>query len=43
MDGSGTIYLSGWYLGVTDFDPDTSTTHELTNTSFSDMYLLKLR
>ena len=43
VDASGTIYLAGTYLGTTDFDPDPLTTHERTNTAFTDMFLLKLR
>ena len=33
----------GCYSGTVDFDPDPLTTHELTNTAYDDMFLLKLR
>jgi len=44
VDASGAIYLAGSYGPSTvDFDPDPLTTQERTNTSFTDMFLLKLR
>lgn len=43
VDVSGNIYLAGTYLETIDFDPDPLTTHERTNMTLIDMFLLKLR
>ncbi|WP_165250379.1 hypothetical protein [Paludisphaera soli] len=43
VDGAGTVYVVGTYRSTVDFDPDAVGTYELSNASWSDSYLLKLR
>jgi hypothetical protein len=43
VDSTGMVYLAGEYRDTVDFDPDPVATHELTNSTYTDMFLLKLR
>jgi hypothetical protein len=44
VDSAGTITLVGSFgVGTKDFDPDPLTTHEVTNTAFTDLYILRLK
>src|SRR5690606_20919110 len=40
VDGNGNIYVSGYFLGQTDFDPGAAT-FDVTNSSYFDAYLAK--
>jgi hypothetical protein len=43
VDDSGVIYVTGYFSGTVDFDPDPLGNSELTNPAYTDSYLLKLR
>jgi hypothetical protein len=41
-DAAGNVYITGSFGGTIDFDPDASTTFELTSAGSGDIYVLKL-
>jgi Beta-propeller repeat len=43
VDAAGTIYVAGTYIYTVDFDPEHPGTAVLTNPSYTDMFLLKLK
>jgi hypothetical protein len=43
VDATGTVYVAGTYRNTVDFDPDPLGTYYLTNPTYADMFLLKLK
>lgn len=38
----GSIYATGWYMGMCDFNPDTLSQYNLTSSGMADIFILKL-